>query len=419
MKTRPCLQAVALAIALSSAMAMANDAIPPSFGASLETLLEWSETHSPMIDAMQAETEAKRQQVVMARSLDDPMFGVEWRDIDSNNPTLNPAKVGSMKYTISQMLPVWGKRDIKSRIAEANIGQAEQGVLATRADIRQQIRIAYADRYTAMATQAINRDIERLLLQMELAARQRYEIGQAGQSDVIRLQTELSMLLNEQLVLTGAANRAAARLAALLNVPLKALGAAPSALPEAPANFQASDWVDRAVAANPDLVGARKAIESAEGQRDLAGLNTRPGVNVGVSAIQMESRLTMYELMLEVQIPLQRAAKRAERAESAAMLSRARAQQDAQLRMVEREVNEMTAMLATARAQAELLDKTLMPQTELSFQSTLASYQSGKGEFASLLEVQQQIRRLRQMRLMADIDQFQAWTGLLKLAGDQ
>lgn len=419
MKTPICLQAVALAIALSSGMAMASDATPPSFGASLETLLEWSETHSPMISAMQAETEAKRQQVVMARSLDDPSFGIEWRDIDSSNPTLNPTQVGSMRYTISQMLPLWGKRDIKGRIAEANVGQAEQGVLVTRADVRQQIRLAYADRYRALATQAINHDIERLLQQMDLAARQRYQIGQAGQSDIIRLQTELSMLRNEQLILTGTANRATARLAALLNVPVETITADPANLPLPPTDFHAADWLSKAVAINPDLAGSRKSIESAQGQRDLAGLNRRPGVEIGVSAIQMESRLTMYELMLKVDIPLQRASKNAERAEATAMLNRARAQEEAQLRMVEREINEMAAMLATARAQTELLDKTLTPQADLSFQSTLASYQNGKGEFASLLEAQQQIRRLRQMRLMADIDQFQAWTGLLKLAGDQ
>lgn len=419
MNTRTCLQALTLALALNSALATASDAVPPSFGTSLEALLQWSETHSPMIAAMQAETEARRQQVIMARSLDDPMLGVEWRDIDSDSPTLNPVKVGSMRYTVSQMLPLWGKRDLKGRIAEANVGQAEQGVIATRADLRQQIRLAWAERYSALKTQAINGEIEGLLLQMEQAARQRYQTGQGAQADLIRLQTELSMLRNEQLLLSGKAGRAAAGLAALLNVPLASLSGQPGELPTAPVDFQPAAWVDKALVSNPELVAARQASDSARGQRDLAGLNTRPGVTVGLSAIQMESRLTMYELMLEVQIPLQRAAKNAERAEAVAMLSRARAQEQAQLRMVEREVNEMTVMLTTARAQAALLDSTLLPQAELGFQSTLAGYQNGRGEFAGLLETQQQIRRLRQMRLMADIDQFQAWTGLLKLAGDQ
>lgn len=416
---QPFLRHVALAFSLAAGSALAAAPAPLPFDGSLEPLLVWSETHSPMVGAMQAEADAKRQQVVMAGALDDPMLGVEWRDIDTGSPTLNPTRVGSMRYTISQMLPWWGTRDLRARVALANAEQAALGVEVTRAELRAQIRRGFAEHYRTVALQDINRDIERLLQQMELAARNRYQVGMGAQSDIIRLQTELSMLRNEQIALQGAAQQARARLAGLLNVPARQLAADPVGLPVAPADRTAEQWLDLALHNNPELLTARKGIESAIGQRDLVRLNSLPGVKVGVSAIQMESRVPMMELMLEVQIPLQQRVRQAERSEAAAMVTRATAQAEAQLRMVEQDIQVMQAMLATARSQLELLDKTLLPQAELTFQSTLTSYQSGKGEFAALLEAQQQIRKLRQMRLMTQIEQFQAWSGLIKLTGDQ
>lgn len=419
MKTHICRSAVAMALALGCTMATANDAAPPPFGTTLEALLQWSETHSPLISAMQADADARQQQRVMARALEDPMFGVEWRDINSDSPTLDPARVGSMKYSVTQALPLWGARDIKSRIAAADATVAALSARATRAEVREQIRLAWSERYRAQAAIAINTEIEQLLKQMEQAARQRYPLGQGGMSDIIRLHSELSMLQSEQLSLAGAERRACARLAALLDVSLTSLAETRVTLPPVPDDVYVTPWLDQARASNPELIAMRRSVGSAEDQSALAALNGRPAVKVGLSAIQMQSRLSMYELMLEVQIPLQSAVKQAQRTEAAAMLSRARAQQQSQLRQIEQDINELTVMLATARAQAELLDKTLQPQAELGLQATLAGYQNGKADFASLLEAQQQLRRLRQMRLQAKIEQFQAWTGLLKRTGEQ
>jgi len=51
--------------------------------------------------------------------------------------------------------------------------------------------------------------------------------------------------------------------------------------------------------------------------------------------------------------------------------------------------------LETAFRQHELIDRTLLPQAELTYQSALASYQTGNVDFATLLDAQRQIRQLR------------------------
>lgn len=405
--------------ALSLAMLAHADTPPAGFGNSLDELLSWAETRSPMVNAMRFETQARQQQITMAGALEDPMFKAEWMGIDKNNPTVAPARVGEMQYTLSQALPLWGKRDLQASAAQSLAEAADQTTAGTRAQLRTDIRQAYAQWYRALQSLRINRQQADLLRTMELSASQRYAVGRAEQAEALRLQMELSMLANEALVLQNAGEQAKAALAAWLNVGPNELTGLPEKLPAATPAQDIHRWLDEARSQNPELAAARKEIEAARTRADLARLNSLPGVNVGLSARQMGNKVTSYGLMLEFSIPLQQGAKSAEKNEAASMLMKAQADEQTRLRMIERDIHQMSAMSDTAQRQLELLDKTLLPQAELTLQSSLAAYSAGRGEFAALLESQQQIRTLRQMRLMAEVDAFTASSGLQRMTGDQ
>lgn len=410
--------ALALSLLLVTS-AQSAEPLSPGFGSNLPELLNWAENNSPMVNAMRFEAQARQQQIAMAGALEDPMFKVEWMDIDKNRPTLAPNEVGAMQYTLTQALPLWGKRDLKAQAAQASADAAGNTVVSTRAQLRAEIRQAYAQWYRALASLRINREQAVLLRQMEMSASQRYAVGKAMQSEALRLQMELSMLANEGLSLQNNVEQSRATLAAWLNIAPSELKGQPQKLPDATPGKDIAAWLDEARVRNPELTAARKEIEAARARLDLARLNSRPGLNVGVSGKQMGNKLTNYGLMLEFQIPLQQGAKNAEQNEALAMLMKAQADEQNRLRMIERDVQQMNAMSSTAQRQLELLDKTLLPQAELTLQSALAGYAAGRSEFSMLLEAQQQIRRLRLMRLMAEVDAFTATSGLQKMIGDQ
>ncbi|MDR3411427.1 MAG: TolC family protein [Formivibrio sp.] len=397
----------------------AADTPPPRFGNNLPELLDWSETHSPMVNAMRFDAEARSQQITSAGALDDPMFKAEWMDIDKNKPTLSPNEVGGMQYTLSQALPLWGKRDLKAQAAQASADAAGKAVVSTRAQLRDEIRQAYAQWYRALASLRINEEQVALLRQMENSASQRYAVGKAPQSEALRLQMEISLLSNEALALQNTVEQSRAALAAWLNVPSQEITGQPQKLPDIGTRNGTTHWLDDARAHNPDLAAAHKSAEAAQARLELARRNSLPGLNIGLSAKQMGNKLKSYGVMLEFQIPLQQGAKSAEQNEATAMLLKAQADEEARSRQVEREVNQMDALATTSQRQVALLDKTLLPQAELTLQSALAGYTAGRGEFAALLEAQQQIRRMRLMRLNAEFDAFQASSGLQKMMGDQ
>ena len=57
-----------------------------------------------------------------------------------------------------------------------------------------------------------------------------------------------------------------------------------------------------------------------------------------------------------------------------------------------------------ARRTAALVETQLIPQSELSLRSALAAYETGKVDFATLLDAQRQIRKARMDRLKAQVD---------------
>ena len=102
--------------------------------------------------------------------------------------------------------------------------------------------------------------------------------------------------------------------------------------------------------------------------------------------MQRDDRVESYELMLEVEIPLQRRAlHERERA--------SRRMEDAALARTESARNALAARLGVAwtqwraaREQRDVIQNAQLPQADANFQSALASYQVGEVDFNTLLE---------------------------------
>jgi cobalt-zinc-cadmium efflux system outer membrane protein len=103
----------------------------------------------------------------------------------------------------------------------------------------------------------------------------------------------------------------------------------------------------------------------------------------------------MWELMLEVSIPLQRSTLRAQKGEAEAMLAAARSRQQATANQLLSELSENLAGLEAARQIDVLAESSLLPQANLTLQAALAGYENGKVDFATLLDAQRQIRRAK------------------------
>jgi outer membrane protein TolC len=396
-----------LAGAGATGPALAQDG---TLGTDVQGLLAYARGQSPELRAMRQEAEAAAQRVGPAGALPDPVLRVELMNINNYgtdaSPSLLPWKVGETKYTLMQSLPLWGKRDLKRDTAAADARQAEARTDASWAELASRIKAAYAEYYRAAGNERLAGEVLGLMSRLELVAQSRYAGGLVGQQDAIRAQLEQTAMRAELIALDSEKRQIRARLNALLARDGTAPLAEPLVLRPVPAlaTADAASLAERARARNPQIVAELARVTAAQKSRELTQLNRYPDLTVGLSPSQVGSRITTWGVMVEMNIPLQQESRRSQERESEAMVSAARARADALSQQLLGDLAVNLAGIDAARRTESLLKNQMLPQSELTLQSALSAYESGKAEFAMLLEAQRQIRKARQEILKAQVE---------------
>jgi outer membrane protein, heavy metal efflux system len=395
-----------------------------ALGSNLPGLLAHARAQNPEVNAMRQEADAADQRIGPAGALPDPVLRVELMNVNNygNDASFNllPAKVGETRYTLMQSLPLGGKRELRRDVAAADARQAAARTDATWAELASRIKATYAEYYRATGNQRLAREVLGLMARLEQVAQARYAAGLSGQSDAIRAQLEQTAMRAELIALEGEKEQLKARLNGLLAREPTAPLAEPDALKPLPAltKTDAGALAERARERNPQVVAELARLAMAQKSRDLVLANRYPDLQVGVSPSQVGSRITTWGLMFEMNIPLQRESRRSQEREAEAMIQAARQRADALSHQLLGELAGSLAGLDVARRTEALTTTQLLPQSELGLQSALVAYESGKGEFAMLLDAQRQIRRARQELLKTQVEAQMRLADIERIVGE-
>lgn len=404
----------------ASNSALAIEALP---GAGLEPMLELAKANNPEYASMRFEAQAAAERVTSAGALPDPRFRIELMDItkgDTRTATLWPNDVGSTRYTLMQDLPWFGKRDLKRDMAAFEVEAVTGKVNATWSDLATRIKTLHALRYYHHGNQELVRDMLALMVRLEKVTQVRYANGLAAQQDVIRAQIEQTNVRMELAALDNEGAQMDARLNALLGRPAGAPLADPvgwRALPPSE-KLEVVALQERLRVSNPALFEQASRIKVAEKSRELAYKNRYPDFNVSITPTQMQSRVNEWSVMVEMNIPLQQASRRAQERESEAMLSAARARQEALANQLLAELADNSAGVNAAGKTGLLAATSLLPHAELTFNAALVAYENGKVDFATLLDAQRQIRQAKQSQLKAGYETQVRIAEIEKLLGE-
>lgn len=411
---------VALALLAAAGPAWAQ-AVPDSsaLGRDLRGVLEYLEARNPELRSMALEADAARQRSGVADALPDPMVSMELRDVPVGDPTLSPAVAGSTRYAVKQMFPLGDKRGLRRGVAEAEVSAAEARRSATLVELRMKAKTAYSQYWYATQAHRVTDGVRGLMVDLEQIARARYGTGLVPQQDVIKAQTEVTAMRTELVMQASERRQAAARLNAVLARPADA----PLADAEAPRDIpaRALDFAALTKSAgerSPQLAVQAAQLASATRNADLVRASRWPDLTFGVAGIQRGTRLTEYELMVEMNIPWQRDVIRANESEAMAMKSAVEARRDAVAAQLQGELGENWAALDALREQAAILRDTLLPQAQLTFDSALSAYQAGRVDFGTLLDAQRQIRRTRLDLLKVQLEQQMRLAEIERIVGE-
>lgn len=303
-----------------------------------------------------------------------------------------------------QDIPWFGKRDLKREIAELEAEGAKGRAYGTWSEVAAKIKTTYAQLYYLSRNESLTREILDLMVRLEKIAQVRYAGGLAAQQDVIRAQVEQTSMRSELIAIETEHHHLMTRMNALLGRPAVAPLAMPESLRPLPAKLDYAKLDERARARNPMLSAEGHRIKAAEKSRDLAYKNRYPDVTVGVVPSQMQNEVKQWDLMFEINLPLQQSSRRAQEREAEAMVSASVAKRDATANQLLADLSANLSELEAAQRTERLATDSLLPQAELTFKAALAGYETGKVDFATLLDAQRQIRqaKLNQIKSRAE-----------------
>lgn len=413
--SRHSLLRLSLALLSSAWLLSAHAQQENELGASLPALLAYAQEHNPEIAAMRYSSDAALQRVQPASAFPDPVLRTELMDI--NNQTANQAT----RFNLMQSLPWFGKRELRREVAEARFAQSDVAVSATWTDLKNQIKSAYAMHYYTIASDKLTRETLALLDNLEQVAQTRYANGIGTQQQLIAVQIEKTDLLSELIAWENQRHHSQAKLNALLSRPASAPLAEPVQLRAMPpaAVLQESVLLERMADQNPQLRIAQAAILTQEKARDLSYRDRYPDVIVGVAPTLSAGAIDRWDLMLELNIPLQQSTRRSQEHEAESMLAATTASRFSILNQVHATLSEQLASLNAAQRTESLIATQLLPQAELVFQSALAGYETGTVEFSMLIESQKQILKTKQQQIKAQKDMQLSLAEIEKLLGDE
>lgn len=393
-------------------------------GADVHELLQWADANNPELLALKYEIDAANDRIQPAGALPDPVLRIELQDFagpeapDSFNPL--PGQGSGTKYTVMQNFPLWGKRGLRKEVATAQMEQAKGRRQGAVTEIHTRIKNAYAQYFLAASLKRLNEDILQLLTDLETVTRIRYSSGLIPQQDVIRAQVEKTTLRSESIILDTELHHAITR----LNVAMGRQKHVPIAEPRqlrkvAPEKLDAEALQNKVLLSNPMLATQLAEISAAEATTRLVEKNRYPDVTLGLAPIQRGGGIDSWEAMVELNIPLRLDTRRSQESEARSMLAAAKERQNAISNQVWGELQESLAAYRSAKLQEELLSNTLLPQAELTFRSALAGYETGKVDFATLLDAQRAIQRSRQDLLKAQVEQEVRLAEIEKMVGEE
>ncbi len=419
------LRLVLLAAAVVAAATTVRAEPAQVIGGHVESLLEFARARHPEFAALRADAEAAAARVEPAGALPDPVLRTELRNVTNAGSdagaSLLPGRVGSTRYAVSQTLPWFGKRDLRREVAGAGADEAQARARAGWMDLATRIKLNYVQHHVHLISIRYAQENLDLMQRVAEIARNRYANGLGSQQDALRAQAEITAMQTDLVMLEGESAQASARMRALLGRPDNVALHPPDHLRVLPpaAKLDMVELEARLRANNPQLVMDEARITGAEKGRDLVQRNRYPDVNVGVAPIQSGGRVSEWELMFEINIPLQQSSRRQQEREADLTLEAARLRRQGNLNQSLADLSESLAGLDVARRLEVLVSSGLLPQAELNLNAALAGYENGRVDFAAVLDAHRQLRRARLDLVKARADQQMRLAEIEKVVGEE
>lgn len=367
----------------------------------LWSLLREARERNPEIRATQKRWQAMQARIKPAGTLEDPQIGLQvmyapypWRNAFKNERAI----------IFSQMFEFPGKLGLMSGMAgrEAEMAAADHELVTLR--VLTEVKKTYFMLFHIDYDLEVNRENRELMQQFIKIANVKYATGMGLQPDIIKAQTEYSMMFNDSLMLAQERHSMAAMLNALLDRPRDShVPVIHEHFDPRHYSFNLDSLVQTAFAHRPELKNMQSMAEMYQLSARLARREYFPDFMLSYTHRKMPDMLhgekpdvSNWDAMVSFNVPLYFWRKEKLRVQEAdANYQMADASLQSMRNMVRAEVESAFYKVEQAARSVRIFQSTIVPQAEQSLMASRAAYENNKVDFLMLLDSQRTLRDLK------------------------
>lgn len=379
----------------------------------IERAVQTALERDALINVYQSQSDAYREQAIEEDTLPDPKVKFGFLNFPTDTFSRNQEPMTQVKLGVQQMFPRGNSLEVKSQRA-MSMSMAEQAKTENqRRKITQEVRETWLELFYWLKAKEVVTKNRNLFSKLVSVTKQQYAAGRQKQQDVIRSELELGMLDDRELKIETKLEVTRAKLAKYIGDDFL-MSKLTSILPQFNITQNNASWIE-----NHPMINMEDAmVRAKEKNVDLAKQSYKPSWMLDLSYGQREddgatgkSRPDFVTAMVVFDLPLFTADKQDKKvAASKYRLNsalNAREERKRNLsRMWESNLSKENRLSQRIKKYKDLL----IPKAIENTKAALYSYQSGRGEFTSLMRAQiiELETQLRALRLNVDHKKTQA-----------
>ena len=380
----------------------------------LEGLIAEIRQRNPSAAGAARRIEAARLRIPRARALPDPFVQGMVEDL----PPRLRGGMPMVRVLGTQMIPWFGKRDRMAAVAEREADAVAARADLTVLDVVTAGKRTYYDLVLNRQARSINREQRAIVDTVVQIATGRLSSGTGMHHDLLKMQTEATMLDDALVMLEADRREMVAMLNALLDRPAETPVGDPEEIWTPAAALDRGRIVEAALAHRPEL-REMSSMEAAErAMAEAARREYYPDVMVGALYDFKRDEPNTLGGMLGLNVPIWIGSK--QRLDVRAAETRARAverERAAMAAMVRAEIERTFARFDAADKRARLLDTEFIPRAQQTFDSALRAFPSGMVDALSLLDSLRTVETQKLNRIAVRVERELAFVDLERAVG--
>ena len=355
----------------------------------LNELINEALQNNPGIKAFNERWEASKTRIPQAGAWKDPNLSFNIMNLPVKNINFGLEPMTGKQFLFIQQIPFPGKTSLRTKVASEDEKVFSELFGDKKNELIKKVKNAYYNLYLIDISIEITEKNKNLLESFVKIVSSKYEVGRGLQQDVLKVQVEISKIMEKLITLRQKRKSVSARINTLLNRAPEIQIAKLPEIEQSKFNLKNEELDIIAFEIRPMLNAMENQIVKNEYSYHLAKKNYYPDFNISLGYTQRADRRDFFSTMFSLSIPIfinEKQKKKVE--ETAHSISAVRESYIWMKNEIQYEIRELTSNIEEYEELLDLLRQGIIPQASQSLQSAISGYQVDKVDFLTLLNNQ-------------------------------